>query len=71
MTHLANAAEEVQGYYNQRHRNIEKYLTPSKEEQLILILSNKCPHNKGWKYDGHSHNDDAYKCKLCGEIEWY
>ena len=49
----------------------EKYLTPSPEEQTFLILQGKCPHNKGWTYDGHSHNDEAYRCRLCGETKWY
>lgn len=45
--------------------------TPTQQEQTLLLLQGKCPHNKGWSYDGHSHNDDAYKCNLCGDIEWY
>lgn len=27
-----------------------------------------CTHN--FRYEGHSHNDDAYVCTKCGEIEW-
>ncbi len=49
----------------------EHVLTPTAEEQSILILQGKCPHNKGWNYDGHSHNDSAYKCRLCGELKFY
>lgn len=47
------------------------HLTPSKEEQTALLLAGKCPHNKGWRYAGHSHNDDAYECKLCRKIEFW
>lgn len=50
---------------------MDRILTPSKEEQTILILAGKCPHNKGWEYTGHGHNDDAYECKLCKEIKWW
>lgn len=49
----------------------EKLFTPSPQEQTMLLLQNKCPHNKGWKYDGHGHNDDAYACNLCGKVEWW
>lgn len=49
---------------------VNKWLTPTPEQQTFLLLNNKCPHNAGWVYDGHGHNDDAYKCRLCGEIEW-
>lgn len=45
-------------------------LEPSLEEQTARILAGKCPHNRGWAYDGHSHNDDSYRCLLCGEIEF-
>jgi hypothetical protein len=27
-----------------------------------------CKHE--FSYAGHGHNDDAYKCSKCGEIEW-
>lgn len=53
------------------HSEIEKWFTPSKEEQTALVLAGKCPHNKGWHYAGHSHNDDGYACILCGKMEWY
>lgn len=53
----------------------EKYpndwLAPTEEEQAILILKGECPHNKGWNYAGHGHNDDAYECRLCGKIKWW
>lgn len=45
--------------------------TPTPEEQTYLVLQGKCPHNQGWTHDGHGHNDDCYKCKLCGQTEWY
>lgn len=51
--------------------NAHKAFTPSEEEQTLLILQGRCPHNQGWRWDGHGHNDDAYKCNICGEIEWY
>jgi hypothetical protein len=52
-------------------QNYSQYLTPSKEEQIILILAGKCPHNEGWAYEGHSHNESLYKCALCGVTMWY
>ena len=50
---------------------INEVLTPTKEEQVILLLQGKCPHNLGWGYVGHSHNDDAYMCALCGKLEFH
>lgn len=47
-----------------------RWLTPDLEEQTARTLKGLCPHNKGWLYEGHSHNDDAYKCTLCGEIDY-
>lgn len=48
-----------------------KFFTPSEEEQLLLILKGECPHNGGWRYAGHGHNDDAYECMLCGKTKWW
>ena len=45
--------------------------TPTKEEQTFNLLKGICPHNGGWTWDGHGHNDDAYKCQLCKEIKWW
>lgn len=45
--------------------------TPSEEDQTYKILKGLCPHNKGWRYAGHGHNDDAYECKLCLETKWH
>ena len=50
---------------------MERILTPEPAMQTFLILKGECPHNGGWVHDGHGHNDDAYKCKLCGKIKWY
>jgi hypothetical protein len=47
------------------------WLTPDKEEQVFLILQGKCPHNGGWSWLGHGHNDDCYRCNLCGKEDWY
>jgi hypothetical protein len=46
-------------------------LTPSLEEQTLRILQGKCPHNKGWTDMGHSHNSNAYECKLCSEMRFW
>ena len=51
--------------------NANRAFTPSEEEQLILILKGQCPHNKGWHWIGHGHNDDTYKCALCKETRDY
>ena len=53
------------------HERANEWLTPSREEQLALILQGKCPHNQGWRYDGHGHNEEAYVCRMCGQLEWY
>jgi hypothetical protein len=51
--------------------NEEGWLTPSEEEQVVRVLKGKCPHNKGWTFYGHGHNDSAYTCNLCGEMDFY
>jgi hypothetical protein len=53
------------------NRDIEDVLTPNEEEQIQRILEGKCPHNSGWEYIGHGHNDDAYRCKACGHIKFW
>lgn len=50
---------------------MDRILTQLPEVQTKLVLEGKCPHNKGWHYSGHGHNDDAYECKLCGAIKWW
>jgi hypothetical protein len=50
---------------------VEQWLTPSKEEQLLLILKGECPHNEEWWYDGHGHNSDWFRCSLCGTLKDY
>lgn len=50
---------------------IQKFFTPSKEEQINLILAGKCPHNQGWMFHAIGHNDKSYECKLCGDIKFY
>lgn len=58
--------------YNDDHYDrIMEYLTPTEEEQTFLILQGKCPHNKGWRYGGHGHNDEWYSCALCGITKDY
>ncbi len=51
--------------------DIERWLTPSEEDQALLVLQGKCPHNQGWKFSCFGHNDTAYDCVLCGHTEWY
>ena len=48
-----------------------KHFTPSPEEQTFRILKGLCPHNQGWKYEGHGHNDEAWSCYMCHEMEWF
>ncbi len=49
----------------------QNWLTPPKEEQTKLVLQGKCPHNKGWTFFSHGHNDKAYTCDLCGKMGFY
>lgn len=44
---------------------------PIETEQTLRILKGLCPHNQGWRWTGHGHNDDCYECKLCRETMWY
>lgn len=39
-----------------------------KVEQQITHIRKNCNHK--FKYDGHGHNDDCYKCEYCEETEW-
>lgn len=50
---------------------IEKFLTPTEDEQVALVLQGKCPHNKGWMFHAFGHNDKSYKCLECGELKFY
>lgn len=45
--------------------------TPPEHIQTFRILQGLCPHNTGWVLIGHSHNEDAFRCLLCGQIEFY
>jgi hypothetical protein len=63
--------DELNFQAKERGRLVEEWLTPSSEEQLLLVLAGKCPHNRGWDLHGHGHNSAAYKCVLCGKIDWY
>lgn len=47
------------------------YLTPTEEEQSLLVLQGKCPHNNGWRYGGHGHNSEAWECMLCRTTKWH
>jgi hypothetical protein len=38
-----------------------------KIETKLKNIRKKCSHN--WVYGGHGHNDDWYKCTICGETE--
>ena len=51
--------------------NVWRYLTPTAEKQQELISKGECPHNQGFRYEGHSHNDDCYQCLTCGKHFWY
>lgn len=53
-------------YRYSKYDEVIKYLTPTPEEQTFLILQGKCPHNEGWSYGGHGHNDEWYVCVKCG-----
>ncbi len=63
--------DELNFQAKERGQLVEEWLTPSSEEQLLLVLSGKCPHNRGWYLHGYGHNSSAYKCVLCGKIDWY
>jgi hypothetical protein len=46
------------------------YTLEAKENKLNKELSkikSMCPHD--WEYGGHGHNDDWYKCTICGKTE--
>jgi len=43
------------------------WLAPTKEEQTLLILQGKCPHNQGWTYIARYADEILYKCRMCGE----
>ena len=50
---------------------------PTVQEYVKYLESiiNICPHadkdgNSAFEYIGHNHNDDVYKCTLCGKLEY-
>jgi hypothetical protein len=49
----------------------ERIFTPTEQEQSMLVLQDKCPHNQGWRHIGHGHNDDCYECVQCGKMKWW
>lgn len=65
------STESIKVTPNIKYDAASNYLTPTPEEQTARVLAGHCPHNKGWRYIGHSHNDDGYMCNICGITEWY
>ena len=63
--------DELHFSCKERGQLVEEALTPNEQEQLLLVLAGECPHNGGWIFHGHGHNDAAYKCALCGKIDWF
>lgn len=63
--------EDQNSFEYRLSKGIDNALTPSKEEQALLILQGKCPHNRGWDHLGYGHNSDAYKCVMCKEMKWW
>jgi hypothetical protein len=43
------------------------FLKPTKEEQVVLVLEGKCPHNDDWVYIASYGDCTMYRCKLCGQ----
>ena len=64
-------ASQTRNNMELNNEKMDKIFTPSEEEQILLILQGKCPHNRGWRHVGHGHNDDCYECKLCGKYRWW
>jgi len=52
-----------------QHEEAQKYFTPGDKDQVIAILSGKCPHNEGFNYIARGHNSETWGCLLCGE--WF
>jgi len=46
--------------------SLEALLRQSRYE--LESIQKNCKHDL--HLDGHSHNDDAYRCSICGYIEW-
>lgn len=43
-----------------------EFLTPTKDEQMLLVLKGECPHNKGYSYLNGYADEIVYTCKKCG-----
>lgn len=43
------------------------YKEEDKTHEKLKNIRKICAHN--WVYGGHGHNDDWYKCTICGETE--
>lgn len=50
---------------------IQRHLTPDSKEQVVRVLSGKCPHNGDWNFHGYYHNGKVYRCSKCGELKFY
>lgn len=55
--------DEYEVYLINKHREE----TRIKEEKFER--QKNCQHK--WKYAGHSHNEDAYVCTLCGKVDFW
>ena len=65
-------------FVKEAYENIGNSLSSSKQTKYFVEYSEgyravyeflvNCPHD--WEYIGHSHNDDAYQCSICGELKY-
>lgn len=44
------------------------YVEYSEGYRAVYEFLANCPHD--WEYSGHSHNDDAYQCRICGGMKF-
>lgn len=55
--------------YYEEDKSLNEYI------ERVKFFQENCPHidknnNSTFEYKGHNHNDDVYKCTLCGKLEY-
>lgn len=59
---MKNAIKDINKKLTEANILVKKY------SKALKTLQDVCEHN--WEYQGHSHNDAAYQCSICGEMKF-
>lgn len=59
---MKNTLKDINKKLEESRKLVKKY------SKALEALQDICEHR--WEYQGHSHNDDAYQCSICGEMKF-